>query len=144
MSQAVAALAAGISSSSLGVPTALSIHAFQTATMMLQTPSSNATSIFKYNLIRVTLVNTGAAWSILSGLMRLGPSFTEFKIRELFDLWSVSLGCDIIPQAEREVLIFAQTRVVALPALEAFAIHCSSLVTESMAQEISRILGSIM
>lgn len=88
-------------------------------------------------------MNAEAAWSILSGLMQLGSSFAEFRIRELFDLWSVSLGCDIIPHVEREVLIFAQMRAVALPALEAFVTHCSSLITESMAQEIGRILGNI-
>lgn len=94
--------------------------------------------------------------------MKLGSSFVETRLAELFGLWNPALSCQLVgkiqidtkssfrftsqgaPKVEREIYVFAQGKAEALHSLASFISNCDSLLTPNILKQIVTLLSSLL
>lgn len=93
-SSGICGMIASIRSLSLGIPNSVCLFAFETASSIIFVANN-------YPSISSILLQSG--WNIVGALMRLGVSFVEPILKDLFNLWKLSLTASSITG---DVLVF--------------------------------------
>lgn len=95
--------------------------------------------------LRLSATQVQVAWTLIGGLMSLGPSFVKVHLNQLMLLWRNALPPPLTPEnaAKRghlELSFLSHVRECALSALLMFLSSCSSLVTTDGSKRISTML----
>ena len=95
--------------------------------------------------LRQSAAQVQVAWTILGGLMNLGPSFVKVHLNQLLLLWRNALPPPLTPdnaaqRSQLELSFLCHVRECSLSGLLAFLGSCSSLVTSDGSRRISTML----
>ena len=101
---------------------------------------ASATSELRHSAAQVQV-----AWTLLGGLMNLGPSFVKVHLNQLLLLWRNALPPPLTPdnaaqRSQLELSFLCHVRECALSGLLAFLDGCSILVTTDGSRRISNML----
>ncbi|KAK6370179.1 hypothetical protein LTR64_005419 [Lithohypha guttulata] len=95
--------------------------------------------------LRLCAVQVQVAWTLLGGLMTLGPNFVKVHLNQLLLLWRNALPAPLNSdntsrRSQLELSFLTHVRETALAALSAFLDHNSNLVTSDGSRRISLML----
>jgi HEAT repeat-containing protein 5 len=99
--------------------------------------------------LRLSAAQVQIAWTLLGGLMNLGPSFVKVHLNQLLLLWRNALPPPLTPEnaaqrSQLELNFLCHVRESALSGLLAFLDACSSLVTTDGSRRIATMLQNTL
>ena len=95
--------------------------------------------------LRQSATQVQVAWTLLGGLMNLGPGFVKVHLNQLLLLWRNALPPPLTPdnaaqRSQLELSFLCHVRECALSGLLAFLESCSALVTSDGSRRVSMML----